>query len=261
MLSAMRAEFVKMRSVKSFYWTSILVILFSVGMGMLSGIGTQMILSSAEPEQRFSIMMTFTVPAILAGFRMLGIMVIMIMACLIVTTEYRFGTIKPTLLITPVRPVVALAKFIVYGLWAVVLTLVTLPVTLLATKAVISDKDLSSAISLTDSSFVRALWTHSIQVLLMVAFAMGISLLVRHTAGAITLTLLYTLAVETMISILPWVSEHVGPYLPLRHIEAFISQQPVPGADWGAWTSLLYAAVWMIVIFAIGLVTFVKRDA
>ncbi|MGD3886235.1 hypothetical protein QT605_22480, partial [Xanthomonas citri pv. citri] len=56
----------------------------------------------------------------LSGFSLFGIIVIIIQACMTVTSEYGNGSAKTTLLATPKRWPVPVAKFVVYGIIAAI---------------------------------------------------------------------------------------------------------------------------------------------
>ena len=121
MVNSIRAEWTKLASTKSFAWTSILIVVLSWAFAALMGWGSKTALDSMDPEDMTDVPRIDAITAI-QGFELFGVMVIIIMATLLVTTEYRFKTINETIMMTPKRPIIAIAKTIVYGLVAVVLS-------------------------------------------------------------------------------------------------------------------------------------------
>lgn len=149
-----------------------------------------------------------------------GLAVIMVLAALSITTEYRFGTIKSTFLAVPNRTAVLLAKTGVVALVALVIGEVAafgaLGVsTLLASSS--ADLALTSA----------ADWRQVAGVGLVYAFTavMGVAVgaLVRHSAGAISLLLIYGMVVESLVPLIPRVGDDIHKWLPFNVAEQFLS--------------------------------------
>jgi hypothetical protein len=92
----------------------------------------------------------------------------------------------------------------------------------------------------------------------------GVGALLRASAGAVALLLLWPLVVEPMLANMPNIGTQVGPYLPFANAFIFIRVQwlyPVYVMPWGAFGSIVYFAVVTAVVFAAALVVINRRDA
>ena len=91
--------------------------------------------------------------------------------------------------------------------------------------------------------------------------AVGVAFIVRQTAGAIAIILLWKLVLEDLITLIPKVGKNIKGYRPFTNLSAWVSDAKLDGAPWGTTGSIIYFAVWALVLFAIGVAVFVKRDA
>ena len=92
----------------------------------------------------------------------------------------------------------------------------------------------------------------------------GVAALVRHSAAAVAVLLLWPLLVEPILGNLPSVGSDVGPYLPFANAFRFLDVQwlfPVYMTRWGVVGSLWYFIVIVAVVCAAALVMLNRRDA
>jgi ABC-2 type transport system permease protein len=88
--------------------------------------------------------------------------------------------------------------------------------------------------------------------------------LLRHSAGAVAVLLLWPLVVEPILGNLPRVGSEVGPYLPFANVFQFIRVQwlyPVYDMPWGEFGSLVYFTVVVSAVYAAAIVVVHRRDA
>lgn len=257
LVNSIRAEWTKLASTKSFAWTSILIVVLSWAFAALMGWGSKTALDSMDPEDMGEVS-TFNAITATQGFELFGVMVIIIMATLLVTTEYRFKTINETIMMTPKRPIVAISKTIVYGVVAVVLsffsTIISVPIFKWLAGGYGSEMKVFSG------SSGRVYVTSAVEALLVVVMAIGVAFLIRQTAGAIAIMLLWKLVLEDLITLIPKVGNHIKGYRPFANLSAWVSDAKLDGAPWGSTGSVIYFAVWALVLFAIGVAVLVKRD-
>jgi ABC-2 type transport system permease protein len=251
---AIDAERIKLLSTRSPYWcvgiVVVLGILLSVLIGVIAG-------TDASGGSDFRDPSAFSI-----GVSQIGVIVLMIMAVLAVTSEFRFGTIRTTFQALPRREVVLGAKAIVYGGLAGVVTLVLGIVTIVLGTSLAGDA--GSAIDLAGSEAIRQYWGIPVYAILCVLIGLGIGALVRQSAGAIVILLIWSLALEGIIGIIPKVGPAVSPYLPFNNGAHFISESAVGDSidyPWGPYGSLLYFALWAVAIFGAGIAVTQRRDA
>ncbi|KOX35151.1 membrane protein [Saccharothrix sp. NRRL B-16348] len=198
-----------------------------------------------------------------------GLYVIMVMAALAVTTEYRFGTIKSTFQAAPDRTSPMIAK-------AVVVVLLSALVGLAASFGswglswLLADDTSQLALSSGND------WRHVAGVGLVFGagalLALGIGALVRQTAGAVSIILVFALVLENVVGLIPNIGDDIQNWMPFLVAQKFILGDPDPsGIPDGAgppaigelspWGSFAYFAGIALAIYIISLVVVKRRDA
>ncbi|MGW0035208.1 ABC transporter permease [Gordonia sp. NPDC003376] len=247
MIGALRAEQIKLTTIRSPYWCVGLAVILSLGVtGLFAGLAENTDGRPVDGETLF---------VALIGLHQFAVIVLMIMAILGITSEHRFGTIRSTFLAVPKRPVALVAKAIVYVGLAFLTMLILTVICVLMLKAGITGIDLGS------SGVIRQIWGIPVFAALCVLLSIGVGALVRQTAGAISLVLVWMLVIETILGAVPKVRDWAAPLLPFGNGTRFLSG--VEGSDyhWGPTVSLVYFAAWAIVIFVVGVIVTDRRDA
>jgi hypothetical protein len=86
--------------------------------------------------------------------------------------------------------------------------------------------------------------------------------LLRHSAGAVAVLLLWPLLVEPTLGNLPGIGSGVGPYLPFANVFRFIDVQWLYYATlWGEVGSLLYFVAVVAMVYAVAVVVVNRLDA
>lgn len=247
-LAAIDAERIKLTSTRSPYWCLAMVVVFGIGVAALLG----WLLSGgyADPAS----VDTRTIDY-LVGVNQFGVAIFAIMAVLGVTTEYRFGTIRTTFAATPRRPLVILAKTVVFGGLTFVVAAV---VGLLG--VVLGQALTGNGIALGGPDTVRQLWGTPVFAMLCALIGLAVGALVRHSAGAVAIVLGWMFAFERILSVLPRIGENITPFLPFLNGWNFLSG----GNDtfhWNALGSLVYFAAFTVILLSIAIIVTDARDA
>ncbi|MGV9670424.1 ABC transporter permease [Gordonia sp. NPDC003504] len=257
MIDVLRAEQIKIGSIRSPYWCMGLVVLLSIGITALFSAlftGAPDETGSSGTEVADGAAMT----VLLVGLQQFAVIVLMIMAVLGITSEYRFSTIRASFLAVPNRPRVLIAKAVVYVALTVITTLVLAVVCILILQAGLG----TSVVGFGNSSVIRQIWGTPIFAALCVLLSMGVGALVRQTAGAISIVLVWMLVLETILGSVPRVRDWVGPFLPFANGTRFLSGGSADDVfHWNSYVSLVYFAVVAIVVFVAGVVVTNRRDA
>ncbi|GAA1482109.1 multidrug ABC transporter permease [Gordonia sinesedis] len=258
MIDAIQAERIKLVSVRSPYWCLATAVLLAVGITtLIATVGRGGF--STQPADGV------TVNALLTGLNQLAIVVLIVMSVLAMTSEFRFGTIRTSFLAVPRRPTVLVAKAAVY----LALTLVTVFV-LTVVCLLILRVGLGRVVAFDNPNVIRQLWGLPLYAMLCVLIGLGVGAMIRHTAGAISLVLIWMLVVETILANAPKVSEYVGPFMPFTNADRFlsggssVSDAASGSADYFHWNptvSLVYFAVIAIAVFIGGVALTNARDA
>ncbi|SDP80934.1 ABC-2 type transport system permease protein [Actinopolyspora xinjiangensis] len=251
-MTLLAVERMKLFTTRSPWWCMIVALALTVGFGALY--------AATLPAE-----FTFDVAATQSGGQ-LGMMVIMVLAALAVTTEYRFGTIKATFQAAPNRTAVMLAKS----------TVVTALAFVVGEIAAFAAWGVSYLIS---GNEVLALdtsqeWVQLTGLGLVYAgaalYALAVGMLVRQSAGAISLVLVWALLVESLVQLLPRVGNDLYDWMPFAAATRFLMQSggaetsmssQLPEPPIGPWASLVYFLAIGVVLLVLGIVTVRQRDA
>jgi ABC-type transport system involved in multi-copper enzyme maturation permease subunit len=163
---------------------------------------------------------------------------------LVVTSEFRYGTIRPTLLVQPRRRVVLLAKLGASALVGVVFAAVCVALSLGGGLAMLAVRDVGLAVS-TGELIALVLGT-TIAGALTAMLGVGIGTLIRNQVGAIVAVVAYAFLLDaTVFAALP----SVGRFLPGKAGDALAGSSvehlltpAVGGAVLVAWTSAFVVA-------------------
>jgi ABC-2 type transport system permease protein len=195
-----------------------------------------------------------------------GLVVIMVMAALAVTTEYRTGTIKATFVAVPHRVAALLAKTAVVAVLAGVVGEITAFASWGIAKAISPD----SPLALDTAQDWRAVAGVGLVYLVGAVIAVGVGILLRHTAGAVALLLIYVLLVENLVQLIPTIGGDIHQWMPFNVAGNFLTggapkspMGPAIASDstLSPWLSLAYFAGVAAVILVIALFSAARRDA
>ena len=252
-MTLLAVERIKLFSTRSPWWCMLLALGLTVGLTAL-----------------ISANWTGPLPVIGAVFtHTFGLYVIMVMAALAVTTEYRFGTIRSTFQAVPDRISPMIAKAVVVMLLA----------GLVGEAAAFGSWGLSwlladdtSQLALTSAND----WRHVAGVGLVYAagalLALGVGALVRQTAGAVSIILVFALVLESVVGFIPNIGDDIQKWMPFTVASKFIFGDPDASAipegagppaigELSPWGSLAYFAGIALAVYVISLVVVKRRDA
>lgn len=243
MLNQIRAEWTKLRSTASFWWTFGLTIAFAALYGALFGWTAR---GAALP---------YIPLTVIATVAMTTMIVLIVQQSMIVTTEYRFGISATNFRLRPKRWQVAVAKLLLGAVLAAVIALVALIVAFALGDALAP----VPASWTTNPATRRALWAVPLGMALVTMFMQGVGWLVRNTAGSVVAGLGMMLVAETIIGLIPNLGQNLVKYLPFGNLIAFMTNQPT--SAWPLGGSLAVFAVWAVALWAAGVAVLTARDA
>ena len=250
--NTIKSEWTKLLSTASFWWTTSLVIVLSFGFTILSALLTEA--DSAEAM----VLSPYTVSAPYIGF---GIAIVLIQAIMVVTTEYRFGLASANFLGTPKRWPVMTAKFVMYGLFAAVLSLFVVVGSFLLTKMLLPEQLAEAFTPFESESGQRLLWVIPLVTVVAVMFVQGLGMLVRQTAGTVAITIIWLLGFDQLLRFIPQIGDDIAKAMPFHNMNLFLQNSPVESTEWSTWSSFGVFALWAAVAWVAGLVVTQRRDA
>ena len=155
---------------------------------------------------------------------------------------------------------VLIAKACLIGAFGAVLSFVLMLGAVFITKAAAGSEG-STNLALDNADAWRAVYGVPIFAFLCVALAIAVGALLRQSAGAIALLLLWPLLIESLFGMFGSFGRNVTPFLPFANADHFLSSGSSTNFHWGPWGSLFYFAAFVLVIFGISIAVVNKRDA
>ena len=201
-----RAEWTKLRALRSTWWCALIAVVLIVGLGAaIAGSGTAYHVSAADSAAK-------GISAALLGV-LFAQLVLGVVGVLAFSGEYGTGMIRATLAAVPARLPVLWAKLIV-------LAGLVLPVTLLCAVAdffvatALESARGGSVISLTDPGVLRTVAGSSLYLTVVVVIALALGALLRRTAAGLSVFAAVFFVIPIVVGALPHTITGFAPYLP-----------------------------------------------
>ena len=247
MKNAIRSEWIKLRTARS---NLVLIVLSAAVPIAFTILITATVRSSDVDEQdRFSLL--------LAG-AMVGHLLIGVLGVLVIGQEFRHTTIRVTFTAEPRRARVMMAKALVVVVTGLVVGVVATVFSYAIGNAIMTSR--GADVTLPGSTQARAIIGSIVLFALYGLVGLGVGSIIRATAGAITLVVVWPLIVESIInSILP----KIGKWLPfnagsqLVSTDATINRSEALTPRAGGLVFLIFA----LVLLAVGTALVSRRDA
>lgn len=255
------SEWTKLRTTASFWWTTGLILALSIGWAALTTWSVRILSGDLGARGAAVAGPMITPDIVLTGFTSFGVLIIMIQAAMTVTTEYRYGLPSISFLATPRRGHVALAKALLYAVLAALISGVAVAGAYLVALGVLAADAPGAFTPFSDPAGQRALWAVPLTMSVLVFLCQGVGMLVRQSAGAIFVLVLWNLVFETAVRLLPRWGEEVHTVLPFVNMDAVIHGAPVYGAEWGLGGSMLIFVAWSAAVWLLGVLAVRARDA
>lgn len=258
-MGLLTAERIKLTSTRSPLWCTGLFVLIAVGLPALRAWVARY--TFTHPSEAPGPPVRLHNEVLTAGSGGFGYILVSIVATLAVTSEYRFGTIKTTFLATPNRALVLGAKAGLIAVAAAVLsaltTLVSIPICRL-----IAGKQAAGDVGLRHD--VRVIYGIPIFMMLVVVLSVGVGALLRQTAGALSLLIIWPLLLEPLVLVFGSVGGKIEVWLPFQNALRFVGMNSGAGDlhwHWGPWGGLVYFAGLVMAVFVAAVLVTMRRDA
>ena len=235
-VAVLNAERVKLTTTRSPLWSAIAVAVLSLGLAAIQA-STVYGPRPLEPEKAAM------------GVAVFGVPVLMILSALTVTNEYRSGLIRTTFMAVANRTLVLAAKATVAAAFSSFYAAV-----MAAASIVVAHSHLEW----------RLVGGIALYAALAAVVGVAVGALLRASAGAVAVLLLWPLVAEPLLGNMPNISTQVGPYLPFGNAFRFIDVTwlyPYYAMPWGPLGSIVYFAGVAAALFVAALVTVNRRDA
>lgn len=248
-MTLLAVERIKLVSTRSPWWCAALAVALPAGFATL-------FVGFSEPG-------AVTVASTQFGFYF-GMIVIMVMSALAVTTEYRFGTIRTTFQAVPNRVAVLAAKAAMVALVAGVIGEIAAFASYWLARLIKPAADLT----IDNGAEWRQVAGIGLVYAVAAVLAMAVGTLVRHTAAALAILLTYTLLVENVVVLIPEVGPDIQRWMPFSAVNQFATAGTPPPVDgqvlelaYGPWLGLAYVVGIALALLAIAIGVANRRDA
>jgi hypothetical protein len=263
----MAAEWTKIRSVRSTFWTLILFVVLTVG--LTAGLSALVVHANGpNAPARDARIIVDPISFILGAGIGLGQLTICVLGVLVITTEYSTGVIRASLLAVPKRLPMLMAKITIFALLLLVLAEIVSFCSFFVGAALLhglhehgSSVNLVT-VKLSDRNVLRSVIGAGLYLTVLGLFALGIGGLIRHTAGAIAAVIGVVLVLPILSGLLPsnW-GAHINAYLPEQAGSLIFSAHAASGQLLSAWEGFGVFCLWTLLLLVGSAVLLLRRDA
>ena len=253
-----RAEWTKLRALRSTWWCALTAVVLIVGLGAaIAGSGTPYHVSAADSAAT-------GVSAALLGV-LFAQLVLGVVGVLAFSGEYGTGMIRATLAVVPARLPVLWAKLIVLAGLVLPVTLLCAVADFFAATAIESSRG-GSAISLTDPGVLRTVVGASLYLTVVVIIGLALGALLRRTAAGLSVFAAVFFVVPIVVGALPHTITGFAPYLP-SNVAGYMGPSGAPGNPLttthalSPWTGFAVLCGYAVVLTGLAAWRLRRRDA
>jgi len=247
-----RSEWTKLRTVRSTLWALGATIVIGIGISALATAEVRAHLATTGPfdPTRLSLTGTFFCQ-----------LVIGVLGVLVMSGEYSTGTIRATFAAAPRRPLVLVAKVVVFGSVVLVISEVVAFVSFLLGQALLTAP--APHASLSTPGALTAIVGTGLYLCVIGLFALALATLVRHTAGAISAFVFLLLVLPLILEALPTSMQNAVNRYELPVIGSRILNATNHGGalTFSPWAGFGVLCGYTLTLLLVGGVLLVRRDA
>lgn len=246
MIDILRSEWTKIRSVRSTVWTLAATLVLMLGLSVLLSVSIKGMADGPVPSDQ----------AIMSGLfgTMFASLSMATLGALVISSEYRTGGIRTSLMAVPRRVSLLTGKIVVF-------TAVSLVVCTVASAGAIGiGVAITQPPSIEMGEVARAAFGTGLYLTACGLFGLGLGTLIRHTPGALVSAIALILVLPTLASQLPgtW-GETVAPYFTTNAGLLLVSGDD--RGSLGPWSGFGVYLAWVAVAVIAGAVLMRRRDA
>jgi ABC-2 type transport system permease protein len=237
---AARMEWIKLRSLRSTWWTLAITAAAAIGLGVAVGLNTR----NASGDLTNNVLVGIAPGLLFAG----------VLGVLVMTAEYSSGMIRATLAVIPDRRMLLAAKAAVFGTMTLVVGEATAFLAFFAGGAALRHG--ISAPTLGDPGVLRAVLLSGMGFCLIGLLGLGLGAIIRHTPAAIAALVGGVYVVAQFIG---GIAQSVGAYVPISIVANSLTT--TKDAMLAPWTGLGMLGLYAAVVLGVGGWLLARRDA
>jgi ABC-2 type transport system permease protein len=264
-LGVIRSEWIKLRTLRSTWYSLLVTVVVVVGLGTLfSALRAHQFnqdsghIQFRGPGARLG---DFGIDPTLVSLRgvFLAQLAIGVLGVLVITGEYSTGMIRSSIAV-PRRQPVLIAKALVFGVTALILTEVAAFAAFLLGQLALKSTHVQANLGTHDA--LRAIVGAGLYLTIIGLLAVGLGFLIRNTAGAIAAVFGIVLVLPLLASALPDpYSTDVSKYLPLNAGTQILVTVNPDHTQLSPWAGLGITALYAVVALIAGAIVLSRRDA
>ena len=262
LLGVIRSEWIKLRSLRSTWYSLLATVVIVAGLGTLF---------SALRAHRFNqdtaqfhgpgpgqLGLDPTLVSLRGVF--LAQLAIGVLGVLVITGEYSTGMIRSSIAAVPHRRPILVAKALVFGVTALILTELAALAAFLLGQLALKSTHLQASLSTHES--VRAIIGAGLYLTLIGLLAVGLGFLIRNTAGGIAAVFGIVLVLPLLANALPSpYSTDVSKYLPLNAGTQILMTGNYDSSQLSPWAGIGITALYALAALIAGAFVLSRRDA
>jgi ABC-type transport system involved in multi-copper enzyme maturation permease subunit len=248
-----RAEWTKLRALRSTWWCGLSAVVLIVGVGAaIAGAGPPYHVSASNSAAA-------GVSASLLGLLFAQLM-IGVVGVLAFSGEYGTGMIRATLAVVPSRLPVLWAKLIVLAGLVLPVTLLCAVADFFTATALLSSRG-GSVITLTDPGVLRTVAGSALYLTVIVVIGLALGALLRKTAAGLSVFAAVFFVLPIVVAALPHQITGFAPYLPANAGGALWGNTLTTGHELSPWAGFAVLCGYAIVLTAAAAWRLRRRDA
>ena len=252
----LRAEWTKLRSVRSTPWSLGILVVAAIGLNTLVVALTMSSWHDQSAGSRQDMMANPT--GFLGAALNFAQIPLCVLGVLVITSEYSTGMIRASVLAVPRRTPMLLAKVAVFGVVAFVVGEILAFPTFFIAQAIIHKH---IPVSLGDPGVFRAVFGVGLYLAVLGLFALAVGALVRNTGAAITAVVGFVLVLSNLAGLLPGsLGAHVNAYLPANAGKLIMSAHQQSSDLLSPWQGFAIFCAWTILLLGAAALLLNRRD-
>lgn len=180
--------------------------------------------------------------------------VVLILAILGMTSEFRHGTISSSLRGVPNRPRLVMAKGVTYALIALAYGIIAAILNQIGARTVLGIEGVDVVVS--NGTIIKGVAKSLGGLVLFAGLGVGVASIVANQVAAILIVLLEPFAASIAAAVLP----KIGRYLPSQAAEAFMAGDSLHPLSLSEWTAGLVFVCYVVAALVAGSVLLSRRD-
>ncbi|MET0740497.1 MAG: ABC transporter permease [Candidatus Nanopelagicales bacterium] len=254
-VNTIRAERIKAFTVRSTWWNIVLTLVLSIGLSLLICVAVVATWGDTTTEDRATVQ-DDALEILLSGY-FFGIVVMLVLGVMVMTSEYQNAMIRTTFVAEPRRVPMFAAKSLVVAVIAAGVAALFLAGSYVGGSLILGVRDID--VSLDVPGGARSFFGIVPFFVLAALFSLALGAILRSTAAAITIVVLLYLVIPNLVLLIPKYGEEISAAFPFMAGVIFLD--PSPSSVYGPWAGLGIFVAYVVALWGLAAYLLKRRDA